>query len=332
MTGTACSPRNGQLVVYDVAYGTDSLQRMDLHFVEGRDAATPLVMLIHGGGWMAGDKHDADFMREALFARGINVVNVNYRLGGETVHYPEMMADIDAAIGYLLSHAREWGVRSSGIVLWGGSAGAHLALLLSLIHIYYRFRIWVSCADYMNDPLEGVFFRKCLHEAFLRYQSAHDLPDKSGYMPFAFTALNLNRQTFYAFSLSEHADSLPMWVAYGNNGQGVAIGFDTEEFARAAAEYPYCHFLKMAYRTGGEFAEMFSDEDMARAYEAIRPREDGGCSVSVSYTHLDVYKRQVSARGAASSASGSRGSRHGSSPPLRRFATCPSPSKAKGRS
>ena len=35
----------------------------------------------------------------------------------------------------------------------------------------------------------------------------------------------------------------------------------------------------MAYRTGGEFAEMFSDEDMARAYEAIRPREDGGCSV-----------------------------------------------------
>ena len=143
----------------------------------------------------------------------------------------------------------------------------------------YRFRIWVSCADYMNDPLEGVFFRKCLHEAFLRYQSAHDLPDKSGYMPFAFTALNLNRQTFYAFSLSEHADSLPMWVAYGNNGQGVAIGFDTEEFARAAAEYPYCHFLKMAYRTGGELAEMFSDEDMARAYEAIRPREDGGCSV-----------------------------------------------------
>ncbi len=129
LAGTACSPRNGQLVAYDVAYGTDSLQRMDLHFVEGRDAATPLVMLIHGGGWMAGDKHDADFMREALFARGINVVNVKYRLGGETVHYPEMMADIDAAIGYLLSHAREWGVRSSGIVLWGGSAGAHLALL-----------------------------------------------------------------------------------------------------------------------------------------------------------------------------------------------------------
>ena len=39
----------------------------------------------------------------------------------------------------------------------------------------------------------------------------------------------------------------------------------------------------------------------------------------------------ASVRGAASSASGSRGSRHGSSPPLRRFATCPSPSKAKGR-
>lgn len=129
LAGLSCSPRSEALVADDVAYGPDSLQRMDLHFVEGRDASTPLVVLVHGGGWVAGDKRDADFMRRALVAHGINVVNVNYRLGSAAVHYSEMMADLGAAIDFLRAHAREWGVRSSRLVLWGGSAGAHLALL-----------------------------------------------------------------------------------------------------------------------------------------------------------------------------------------------------------
>lgn len=125
----ACGGPLPQQALYDVAYGDDPQQRMDMHLIAGRDASTPLVVLIHGGGWMAGDKRDADFMVRGCTARGMNVVNINYRLGCDSIHYREMMADIDAAIGRIADCARTWGVCKRKYVLWGGSAGAHLALL-----------------------------------------------------------------------------------------------------------------------------------------------------------------------------------------------------------
>lgn len=116
------------LILTDVAYGTDPLQKMDIALVANRTEQTPLVVLVHGGGWMGGDKKDADFMKDACFANGINVVNINYRMGTD-IHYREMMTDIDNAVSHLLAHADEWNIRKSKFVFWGGSAGAHLSLL-----------------------------------------------------------------------------------------------------------------------------------------------------------------------------------------------------------
>ena len=117
-----------QIVLEDVAYGSHPLQKMDVALVAGRTGQTPLIVLVHGGGWMAGDKKDADFMRNACFANGINVVNINYRMGND-IHYKEMMADVDSVVSYLLAHADEWNIRKSKLIFWGGSAGAHLSLL-----------------------------------------------------------------------------------------------------------------------------------------------------------------------------------------------------------
>lgn len=121
-----------QLILQDVHYGSDSLQTMDIYLTENRTVETPLVVLVHGGGWMAGDKKDAGFMKDACFANEINVVNINYRLGTPDIpgiHYKEMMADIDSAMSYVLDHASEWNIRKSKYIFWGGSAGAHLSLL-----------------------------------------------------------------------------------------------------------------------------------------------------------------------------------------------------------
>lgn len=122
--------RKEQLVIQNLAYGQDSIQQaMDVYLVADRTEETPLIILVHGGGWMAGDKKDADFMAEACFANGINVVNINYRLATDQVHYQEMIEDIDAVIALLHEKAGEWSIRTSKIVFWGGSAGAHLSLL-----------------------------------------------------------------------------------------------------------------------------------------------------------------------------------------------------------
>lgn len=129
----ACSRKSiNQLILQDVYYGSDSLQTMDVYLTENRTEQTPLVVLVHGGGWMSGDKKDADFMRQVCFANGINVVNINYRLskpGVLGIHYKEMMADIDSAVSFIIDHADNWNIRKSKYVFWGGSAGAHLSLL-----------------------------------------------------------------------------------------------------------------------------------------------------------------------------------------------------------
>lgn len=120
-----------ELKLHDIAYGKDPLQKMDVDLIANRTPETPLVILIHGGGWMAGDKKDAYFMRDGLMAAGINVININYRLASpeNNIHYKEMMADIDEALSFVIANAKKWNIRDSQFIFWGGSAGAHLALL-----------------------------------------------------------------------------------------------------------------------------------------------------------------------------------------------------------
>jgi acetyl esterase/lipase len=130
-TGCFADSRTKELKLHDIAYGKDSLHKMDVDLIANRTSETPLVILIHGGGWMAGDKKDAYFMRDGLLAAGINVININYRLAspGNTIHYKEMMADIDEALSFIKANAKKWNIRDSQFIFWGGSAGAHLALL-----------------------------------------------------------------------------------------------------------------------------------------------------------------------------------------------------------
>lgn len=130
VTGPGVKQKNSSVILYDVAYGKDPLQKMDVYLVDGRTMHTPVAILIHGGGWIAGDKRDADFMKDLLFRDSINVVNINYRLANDSaIHCEEMILDIDAAISLVRKNTNKWVVKEDGYVLWGGSAGAHLALL-----------------------------------------------------------------------------------------------------------------------------------------------------------------------------------------------------------
>jgi acetyl esterase/lipase len=96
--------------------------------------ARPLVIYVHGGGWRRGDSRTtgafANFpsVLASLAARGYVVASINYRLSGEA-RYPAAVRDVNSAIAYLRSHAGEWGIDPTRIVLWGDSAGAYLAAM-----------------------------------------------------------------------------------------------------------------------------------------------------------------------------------------------------------
>ena len=122
-------------VTYAVAFGYRPLQ-LDLWVP---DAATPppLVVWVHGGGFMFGDRrHLPETLRpgqvfDALLEAGLAVATIDYRHALEAP-FPAQLHDAKAAVRYLRAHAAELGVSTERIGIAGESAGAHIAALVGL--------------------------------------------------------------------------------------------------------------------------------------------------------------------------------------------------------
>lgn len=113
----------------NVSYGTDVRHRMDVFLPANRTSETKLVILIHGGAWVAGDKSIFTSLQDTLLARGIASVNMNYRYVSAKVHSDDLMEDIDKVVQYTIDNAEKWQVGKNKIVIGGHSAGAHMALM-----------------------------------------------------------------------------------------------------------------------------------------------------------------------------------------------------------
>ena len=107
---------------------------LDLYTPARSKLSHPMVIYIHGGGWMNGTARNAaayanfPAVLADLAARGYVVASLNYRLGGEA-RFPAATQDVDAAIRWLKAHAADYGIDKTRVAIWGGSAGGQLAAL-----------------------------------------------------------------------------------------------------------------------------------------------------------------------------------------------------------
>lgn len=117
---------------FDISYGNNELQTYDLFLPAGRSSATTdLVLLIHGGSWISGDKSDIDGIVDLLQTTmpDYAIANMNYRLDIDPDRlFVDHMDDIDAVITDLMQDNTELGI-SNNIMLAGVSAGGHMTLL-----------------------------------------------------------------------------------------------------------------------------------------------------------------------------------------------------------
>ncbi|MDD3585710.1 MAG: alpha/beta hydrolase, partial [Thermoguttaceae bacterium] len=111
-------------------------QSLDLYLpsdYKKRKEPLPWVLFIHGGGWFTGDKDQDHYMlhgtRWVILNNGYAVASVNYRLSGESP-FPSQIRDCKTALRFLKAHAKEYGLDTRRIGVWGGSAGGNLASLL----------------------------------------------------------------------------------------------------------------------------------------------------------------------------------------------------------
>lgn len=122
---------SGLTEIKDIPYGSHPRQKIDIYLPLPAKFNHKIVLLIHGGGWVMGDKQDFYLEASYLGNRGFAVASMNYRYAGNKtgIHYLQLMQDVNAAINCIFSRSGEYGYDSSSIVVAGGSAGAHMAML-----------------------------------------------------------------------------------------------------------------------------------------------------------------------------------------------------------
>ncbi|HMO85276.1 MAG TPA: alpha/beta hydrolase, partial [Lacipirellulaceae bacterium] len=117
----------------DVPYADGDNPRQTLDLLVPRlqsDERLPVVVLIHGGAWLAGHKRDALRPAQPLIESGqYAVASIGYRLSGEA-QWPAQIHDCKAAIRWLRAHADAHRLDADRIGVWGASAGGHLAAVL----------------------------------------------------------------------------------------------------------------------------------------------------------------------------------------------------------
>lgn len=119
----------------NVSYGDNSDQKFDIYLPANRTLETKVMILVHGGGWSAGDKMDMNGFIDLIFQSfdNIAVVNMNYRLADENnAPYPMQTDDISSVITHLKNTQNQY-VISNDYGFIGTSAGAHLSMLWSYV-------------------------------------------------------------------------------------------------------------------------------------------------------------------------------------------------------
>lgn len=114
----------------DIAYGSDARQRLDIYRPNGGEPS-PVVVFFYGGSWTSGDRGDYLFVGEALAARGITTVIVDYRLSPQ-VTYTGFLDDSARALAWTRSHIGEHGGDRDKLFAMGHSAGGYNAAMLAL--------------------------------------------------------------------------------------------------------------------------------------------------------------------------------------------------------
>jgi acetyl esterase/lipase len=126
--------------------------RMDLYLAPKEKGASPVVINIHGGGWNHGVKESQTGFN-TFFKMGFAVANISYRLTGQATA-PAAVEDARCALIYLIKNARELNIDPERIVVMGGSAGGHLALMTGLLANDHRFD--TNCSGVENIKVAAI--------------------------------------------------------------------------------------------------------------------------------------------------------------------------------
>lgn len=227
-TEVKAPPAGGVRVVGNVAYlGPGRKEKMDLYLPEGAKAGKkyPAVLIIHGGGWFAGDKAAR---RERnigmnLARAGYVCASINYRLAAKqetnfarrlATVWPGHLHDCKTAVRFLRKHAERFHIAPERIGAIGGSAGGHLTAMLGL----------TASGDGL-DPAGPYAEFSCRVQAIVPLYGAHDLVARSRAKKLWETMTDADRKLCRAASPVTYAskDDPPTLILHGTADTTVPV-------------------------------------------------------------------------------------------------------------
>jgi len=237
-------------------------------------APVPVVMYIHGGGWIAGTKEASAMSLQPYLLWGFAVVNVEYRLGRSSPA-PAAVEDCRCALRWVWRNAKQYNFDTSKIVVTGGSAGGHLALTTGML------------------PANGEYDRACIGDerntwnfgtpalepkvtAIVNWFGITDVaamlqgPEQTGYAVSWFGAMHDNARKNTAQSISPvnmaRADLPPIITIHGD--KDTLVPYAQAQRLDAALKKVGAQHQLVTIPGGGH--GVFTPDDWVRAYTAIK--------------------------------------------------------------
>ncbi len=121
----------------NIPYSNGTLKKhlLDIYLPPNATGKVPLVIWIHGGGWLSNDKYaDMGYMKQTIaeiINQGYALASIDHRWSTQAI-FPAQMLDCNAAISFLYDHSEEYGFDSERFALMGFSSGGHLASMVGL--------------------------------------------------------------------------------------------------------------------------------------------------------------------------------------------------------
>lgn len=133
LAAPGCATVNNIYRCTDIVYSNVPLQTLDI-YRPSANGLYPTIIYVHGGSWFEGDKSlmssdPTDVLRQV--AKGYAVVSINYRLvdGSAATSAPGALLDVKRAVKWVKAVGASTGLDATRVILWGHSAGGHLASL-----------------------------------------------------------------------------------------------------------------------------------------------------------------------------------------------------------
>lgn len=117
-------------VTYHVASGVEN--KLDVYAPKNADGPVPVILLIHGGGWVGGLKETYVMRLLPYLEMGWAVVNVEYRMASVALA-PAAVEDCLCSLRWIARNAEQYNLDASRVVVTGMSAGGHLSLTTGMI-------------------------------------------------------------------------------------------------------------------------------------------------------------------------------------------------------